>query len=127
LDADERAVLGFLLTRAFPGRDELLAQAQSVQTTGLSCACGCPSFSLAADRSLAPAPVTGRMPTDAHGTDPAGNEVGILLFVDNGYLSEVEVYSFGGDDFAGLPHPEMLKLSEWSEDDGSATRHLLNP
>jgi hypothetical protein len=29
------------------------------------------------------------MPTDAHGTDPAENKVGILLFVDDGYLSEV--------------------------------------
>jgi hypothetical protein len=47
--------------------------------------------------------------------------------VDDGYLSEVEVHSFNGDDFAGLPRPEALKLSEWSEDDGSGTRHLLNP
>jgi hypothetical protein len=45
------------------------------------------------------------MASDAHGTDPAGNQVGVLLFVDNGYLSGVEVYSLGGDDFAGLPDP----------------------
>jgi len=67
------------------------------------------------------------MPTDAHGIDPAGNEIGALLFVDDGYLSEVEIYSFGGDSFAGLPSPDALKLSEWSADDGSGTRHLLNP
>jgi hypothetical protein len=67
------------------------------------------------------------MPTDAHGIDPAGNEIGALLFVDDGYLSEVEICSFGGDSFAGLPSPDALKLSEWSADDGSGTRHLLNP
>ena len=127
LNADERDVLDFLLTREFPGRNELLVQAQSVQTTGLSCTCGCPSFTLQADRSLPPAPVTKRMPTDAHGTDPARNRVGVLLFVDDGYLSEVEVYSLGDDGFAGLPDTATLKLSEWSETDSSGVRRLLNP
>jgi hypothetical protein len=127
LNADERSVLDFLLTREFPGRDELVVQARSVQTTGLSCTCGCPSFSLKPDLSLPPAPVTDPRPTDAHGIDPAGTEIGVLLFVDDGYLSDVEIYNFDDRGFAGLPDPAALKLSEWSERDESGSRHLLNP
>ena len=66
------------------------------------------------------------MVSDAHGTDPGGSAVGVLLFVDDGYLSEVEVYSVEGDDFAGLPRPTALTLSEWSEPDKLGTRHLRN-
>jgi hypothetical protein len=54
------------------------------------------------------------MVSDAHGTDPGGNEVGVLLFIEDGYLSEVEVYSTTGEGFDGLPQPLALKLSEWS-------------
>jgi hypothetical protein len=71
------------------------------------------------------------MPTDAHGRDPGGNDVGVLLFVDEGYLSEVEVFDYGDGSYAGLPDPADLKLSQWSEwfvtDDGSRGRTLLNP
>jgi hypothetical protein len=119
-------VLDFLLTRDFPGRAELARQAETVLTDGPSCSCGCPSFSLVADRSLPPAavPFAERMVSDAHGTDPGGNKIGILLFTDDGYLSQVEVFSVEGDDFGGLPNPGALKLSEWSEGD---LGHLLNP
>jgi hypothetical protein len=105
LKPEERAVLDLLLTRRFPGRNALLDQAKTVRTAGLSCTWGCPSFSLAPDRTLQAAELAKRMPTDAHGTDPGGNEVGVLLLVDDGYLAEVEVSSFGEDEFAGLPAP----------------------
>jgi len=48
------------------------------------------------------------MPTDAHGTDPAGNEVGVLLYVDEGYLSGVEIYMVGEHQYAGLPDAKAL-------------------
>lgn len=127
LTADERAILDLLLTREFAGRDSLLVQAATVQTMGLCCTCGCPSFSLKPDTALAAAEVAERMPSDAHGTDPGGNLVGVLLFVDDGYLSEVEVFNYEGTDFAGLPDTSALKLSEWSEPNETGGRHLLNP
>ena len=128
LTAEERGVLDLLLTRRFPGRDALVEQARHARTTGPSCTCGCPSFALVADHALAAAAVDERMPTDAHGSDPGGNAVGVLLFVDDGYLSEVEIYSTDvSDGFAGLPDPGSLKLSEWSEPDEAGTRRLLNP
>jgi len=127
LTSEERGVLDLLLTRRFQGRDALAAQAKTVQTTGLSCSCGCPSFALSPDRTLPSAEVAERMPTDAHGTDPDGNPVGVLLFVDDGYLSEVEVYSVDGSGFAGLPDAGALKLSQWSKAKNTGMRHLLNP
>lgn len=125
LQDDQRRLLDFLLIRDFPGRAELAEQAKSVLTAGSSCSCGCPSFSLVADRSLPPAAIAygDRMVSDAHGPDPGGNEVGVLLFTDEGYLSEVEIYSVEGDGFGGLPSPDSLKLSEWSE---GSHGHLLN-
>jgi hypothetical protein len=129
LQSGERAPLDLMLTRNFPGRTELVQQAATVQTAGLSCSCGCPSFSLVPDRSLPPSAVAyaERMVSEAHGTDPGGNEVGVLLFIEEGYLAQVEVYSFVGDAFSGLPQPDSLKLSEWSEPNESGVRHLLNP
>jgi hypothetical protein len=127
LQSGERALLDFLLSRDVPGRMQLLAQANTVLTTGLSCSCGCPSFALVADRSLPPAPVAERMVSDAHGTDPGGNAVGVLLFTEDGYLCQVEVYGVEGSNFAGLPQPDSLKLSEWSVPNERGSRHLLNP
>jgi hypothetical protein len=127
LNASERRLLDVLLTRDFPGRDELRLQAQTVQTTGRSCGCGCPTFALVADRALPPARVKEHMVSDAHGNDPAGHPVGVLLFVKDGYLSEIEVYSVTGADIAGLPEGGALTLSEWSEWTDRGESHLLNP
>jgi hypothetical protein len=56
-----------------------------------------------------------------------GTTLGVLLFVKDGYLDDVEIYSHEGSTFAGLPDPSALRLSEWSEPDGSGTRYLTNP
>ena len=127
LEPRERALLDFLLTRDFPGAAELRSQAHSVRTSGLTCTCSCPSFSLHADRSLAPAAVTESMPSDAYGTDPDGNLIGVLLVVEAGYLSDGEIYGIEGDVSGALPAPVNLRLSEWSSPDDSETHRLLNP
>ena len=118
----------FMLSEPFPGRDELIPQAGTVRSTGASCSCGCPSFGLAPDRDLAPAHVLDRVPVSATGWDPGGNLVGVLLFVDNGYLSNLEVFSAGArHEFAGVPDPAELTIDEWSEPDEGGSRYLLNP
>jgi hypothetical protein len=67
------------------------------------------------------------MVSDAHGLDPGGNSIGVLLFANEGYLDDVEIYSSEGSGFAGLPVATALKLSEWSEPDPSGVRRLTNP
>lgn len=124
----ERKLLEFLLTGGFPGRNELLRQSETVSTRGSSCDCGCPSFWLDPDKHLPPAEVLERVPVGATGRDPAGNMVGVILFVDDGYLSELEVFSHEErSEFAGLPDPAALQLDQWSEPDEHGTRWLLNP
>jgi hypothetical protein len=54
------------------------------------------------------------MPTSADGTDPGGNPIGVLLFVNDGYLVQVEVCGYG-DGFAGLPEIAALHLNERRE------------
>ena len=65
------------------------------------------------------------MASDAHGADPGGDAVGVLLVIDRGYLSDVEVYSNVEPTFAGVPDPSALKPSEWTTPDEFGTRRLL--
>jgi hypothetical protein len=119
LTSDQRALVDFLLSREFAGRAELMEQAITVRTAGPSCGCGCPSFSLVPDTSLAPAKIVDPpVASEAYGTDPEGNSIGVLLFVgEEGYLREVEVYSRDGG-FGGLPTPSALKLSDLERAEG---------
>jgi hypothetical protein len=122
----ERELVEFLLTADVPGREVLVRQSDTARTSGSSCSCGCPSYSLDPDRGLpaAPMPVG---PIDAHGKDPGGNDVGVLLFVNDGFLDDVEIFSLAGSTFAGVPRVSDLKLSEWSAPDHHGARTLLNP
>lgn len=122
----QRTVLEFLLREPFPGRDELARQAETARTTGPSCTCGCPSFGLLADRRLPPAIVEDLVPVEAVGHDPAGNLIGVLLFVRDGYLDDVEVYSLDASEFAGLPQLEALEIARWDAPDANGVRWLKN-
>ena len=131
LSDDERALLEFLLScDTRPGAAELRRQAATVRTTGSSCDCGCPSFGLAVDRAVPSVPVDEGVvaETETLGHNPGGNAVGVLLFVsEDGYLDDLEVFGYDTSDFAGLPLPASLKLTEWSEPDENGARTLLNP
>ena len=108
---DERELLAFLLERPFEGQEQLVAQAKTARYGGSSCGCGCPSFYVAVDRSL-PAANADYTPVEAgaYGRDPGGNAVGVILFVKDGYLHNVEVYSNEEHShFAGIPKPAALQ------------------
>jgi hypothetical protein len=98
----ERAILDFLLTAEFPGRGELRAQADHVRVTG-RCRCGCATVDLTVDRAAAPlAQVGERMVADSMSRD---EEYGLLLFVDDGYLSSVEIYGNAAEPPSEFPPP----------------------
>lgn len=124
---EERLILKFLLSKPFPGRDQLLEQMDHVQVTGPSCNCGCESVGLAVDRKVTPASVEERVPTDAFGRDSEGNEVGVLLHVIDGYMDDLEFYSTSDPDRFGRPTQESLQLANWNDQEGSEARVLLNP
>ena len=104
---EERAVLEFLLEPDFPGAETLRDQARHARVTGL-CACGCPSFSLAVDKSRSSrAEVNPRTPVDSEaeslGHDPPYQ---LLLFTHEGWLDYVELVWYGDG-----PPPSFPALS----------------
>ncbi|MGH2573737.1 MAG: hypothetical protein ACRDGU_09735 [Actinomycetota bacterium] len=123
---EERAILAFLLSKQFPGREELLVQLEHTRVTGPSCNCGCDSIGLVVDRTVPPAPVDERVPTDAFGRDSAGAEVGALLHVIDGYMDDLEFYSVSDAQQFGRPTLDSLQLAQWSKKDIRGTAALLN-
>jgi hypothetical protein len=49
----------------------------------------------------------GRVIVDLQGMTPDGNAVGVLVFADGGYLSELEIY-----DYEDIPRPFALPTLE---------------
>lgn len=111
LTDQEKTLLGFLLSSPFPGRDELLKQAEVVKASG-TCLCGCPTIDLKVDpRQAAPAVVRSRVPVEANGFDTRGDAVLVMLFVDKGYMSMLEVVAVGEPDVAVFPQIGSLQVT----------------
>jgi hypothetical protein len=108
LASSEVALLDALLRHEFEGVDELRVQTRQVSASP-GCTCGCGTLDLHVpdtvprSSSCSPVPVVGTV-VDADG-DPIG---GLLLFVDDGRLSGLEVYSFA-DDPLPMPLPEQVR------------------
>ncbi len=95
LTEPESLVLSSLLALDFTGVAELRCQAVSARVVG-TCGCGCASVELEVDRAECAPSSTGR-PIAAEATvlDQSGNEIGgIIVFLEAGYLSYLEIYSF---------------------------------
>ncbi len=93
---EERHTLLAVLTHAdFDGRDALLAQVGGARVVGY-CGCGCASVHLGVDRQTPGAPRTrSPIPNEARVLDDVGEPVGgVLVFLDEGYLALLEIYSY---------------------------------
>ncbi|MEU7774952.1 hypothetical protein AB0C44_26860 [Micromonospora taraxaci] len=102
----ERAVIERLLGSTFPGSRELLAQLRHTAVDG-GCGCGCATINLSVDRSRAiPAPVISRTPVSADISD-GDTYAGVVLFVDGGFLSCLEVHSID-EPVRVLPPPDAI-------------------
>ena len=113
----ERDTLRALLDCAdFPGRDELVAQAESATVVGY-CPCPCATIDLEVDRTLPRGPdlPAGTIPTEASVLDAAGETIGgIIVFVDEGYLSALEIFDYG-EPISPLPPLERLELGRFEQ------------
>jgi hypothetical protein len=99
-----------ILTHAdFDGRDALVAQAHSARVNSY-CGCGCATVGLEVDRATPPAlQATSPIPNEAAVLDADGEEVGgIIVFLDDGYLCGLEIYSW---DDPIAPFPGLHRLS----------------
>ena len=108
---EERATLMAILTHAdFDGRDALVTQALTARIDSY-CGCGCATVGLEIDRTIPPAlNAQSPIPNEAGVLDADGEEVGgIIVFLDDGYLSSLEIYSWD-DPIAPFPALHRLTL-----------------
>jgi Phage integrase family len=110
LGDQEAAVLDWVLAHRFTDAGRLRAQAASAVATG-RCACGCASIHLdvehtsgLAARTPSPVPVQPQIVGDDG--QPVG---GVLLFLQDGWLSYLEVYSYG-EPIPRFPSTDRLDL-----------------
>jgi hypothetical protein len=97
------------------GRDALLAQAATALVTGY-CRSGCATVDLTVDRTLLaaeqwqkrPRTVGGPTVEDADG-EPIG---GLVIFLDDGYLSLLEVYNLTGHPITPFPRITRRELDD---------------
>jgi hypothetical protein len=116
LTVREHEVLVWLLEHCPTDARNFLRQLDLISARS-SCDSGCPSieFSVPVDATYIDAPMG--MRADFKGTAD-GYELGLTLVAGSGVLSELEVYTFGGNDGPfGLPELETLKpfckIAKW--------------
>jgi hypothetical protein len=110
--SQERSLLTWLIEHCPRYTKTLLAQLESVEARS-SCSCGCPSiqFRLPSERPAVSS--LQEILADFIGTS-GQYTVGLILFARAGVLSELEVYSFDGNEGSfGLPAIESPK--SWHE------------
>ena len=108
---EERTALSAILEYAdFQGRAALVAQAVTARVDGY-CGCGCATVSLQVDRSTpAAAHASSPIPNQADVTDDYGDPIGgIIIFLEDGYLASLEIYSFE-EPISPIPPLERLRL-----------------
>jgi hypothetical protein len=110
---EERTTLLALLNHAdFEGRDALIAQVASTRVDSY-CGCGCATVGLTVDPAALSAGVTYRpIPNDAAVTDGNGEPLGgIIVFADDGYLSNLEIHWYE-EPISPFPPLDRLQLSK---------------
>jgi hypothetical protein len=107
LSQGERALLDDLLAHDFAGVEPLREQARNVLATR-GCECGCGTINLTPQDQDAPRS-TSSSPAEAEGRvlGADGEAIGgLLLFLKDGLLSSLEVYSY--DEPLPLPEPRRV-------------------
>jgi hypothetical protein len=107
LSERERAALDFLLAVEAPGVDELRAQAVTARVVG-RCTCGCATIDIAVDRRRGHASELMRSPAIEARTELSEDLdefFELLLFVDGGWLSSLEIVYYGDQPPRELPPP----------------------
>ena len=103
----EESLIKRLLTAEFPGWKEVSQQLENcrvrvVDTEG--------SLEIQTNVKAPAAAVEKTIPVEAQVTDEDGISVHFLLFVSNGYVSELEIYKDDGSPIRRLPAPEEFEV-----------------
>jgi hypothetical protein len=111
----EEELLRWTLEHGTEEAKSYLPQIERIRAAS-SCTCGCPSISLVVSDGI-PAAVAGKdgVVADLSGQTADGISVGVLVFQDDGRLSELELYPYDNDGPFGLPTIESLSPFEVSK------------
>jgi hypothetical protein len=112
--SEERATLMAILAHAdFDGRDALVTQAETAQVNSY-CGCGCATVGLEVDRTGSQAPdAPSPIPNTAHVFDADGEPIGgIIVFLDDGYLTKLEIYWYENPISPFPPLHRLILLGE---------------
>ncbi len=115
LTQEEEKLLRWILEHGSDEAKSYLPQLEGMQAES-SCTCGCPSISLVVH--IDAAEIVGakdRIVADLSGQAPERVTLGVLLFQDNGRLSELEFYPYDDAGKFSLPTIESLAPFETSE------------
>jgi hypothetical protein len=112
LTQEEERLLRWILEHGSDEAKSYLPHIQGMRAKS-SCSCGCPSISLVVSHNALPvADVKERIVADLSGQTAEGISVGVLLFQDDGKLSELEIYPYDDEGAFGLPTIESLSPFE---------------
>jgi len=112
LTPEEEKLLRRTLEHGSDEAKSYLPQIEGIRARS-SCTCGCPSIALVVSDNAPPGIVTKeRTIVDLSGQSAEGINVGVLIFQDEGKLSELEVYPYGDEGKFGLPTIESLSPFE---------------
>lgn len=112
----ERQLLAFLLSRPFPGREELKVQLEQAKAVP-DCTCGCPTFKFELAAESPRAPIDGHLPlVEAWRYEPPELGCDVMLWVKEGFLEELELVSHAPD-----------AVTEWPDPNDPRILHSLDP
>ena len=105
----ERALLRWLIQNGTGNSIELMAQLAEARVVS-RCGCGCPTIDLVIGTRLTPTRGGSAIVADAFGQSPEGYDVGVILHVREGLLSELEMYAHTNVGPFSTPSPESLQM-----------------
>ena len=105
LSPEERALVEFILSADFAGRERLRAQIDSLEVVG-QCECGCGTVNLRVKGLGDNRSVEGLLPVEAY-----GQGVDVLLFARGGFLSCLDLVFHDESLPRPFPMPRDLKLA----------------
>ena len=104
LRAEEKALLDFLLSADFPGREELKEQAETVTVVG-ECQCGCGTVEFEVEGNFPAAKLEKSIPIEGY-----ADALDVLLFTEGGFLAMLEIVFYADPPQKPYPRPEQLNL-----------------
>jgi hypothetical protein len=106
---NEKILLLWLLQNGPIRAQSYIPQVEWVVVTG-ECNCGCPTIDLQINGTPINDESKHRVLVDGEGKSPEGIQIGLIVFVDGGRLTSLELYNYGDSARFSLPLLSDVKV-----------------